>query len=110
MLEFLMKEKRDIFTLLYEEGDGRAKKILGRLETIDEELDKDGIILVKCSDENVEETYGLGYLPRLVYFEGGVPEPFVGKIDKYLIIFGCQGSLNFKDFRYISRNHWNSLI
>ena len=33
---------------------------------------------IKCSDDNVEEIYGLGYLPRLVYFEGGVPEPFVG--------------------------------
>ena len=26
----------------------------------------------------MEDEYGLGYLPRLVYFEGGVPEPFVG--------------------------------
>ena len=45
MLEFLMKEKRDIFALLYEEGDGRAKKILQRLESIDNELDKDEIVL-----------------------------------------------------------------
>ena len=51
MLEFLMGEQRDVFALLYEEGDGRAKKILQRLESIDNELDKDGIILVKCSDE-----------------------------------------------------------
>ena len=46
-----MSEQRDVFALLYEEGDGRAKKILQRLESIDNELDKDGIILVKCSDE-----------------------------------------------------------
>ena len=51
MLEFLMKERRDVFALLYEEGDGRAKKIIQRLESIDNELDKDDIILVKCSDE-----------------------------------------------------------
>ena len=36
------------------------------------------LIRIKCSDDDVEEIYGLGYLPRLVYFEGGVPEPFVG--------------------------------
>ena len=78
MLEFLMKERNDVFALLYQEGDGRAKKILQRLEKIDEDLDKDDIILVKCSDEGVEDEYGLGYLPRLVYFERGVPEPFVG--------------------------------
>ncbi len=78
MMEYLMQEKRDVFVLLYEEGDGRAGKILQRLESIDNELDKDGVVLVKCSDEGVEEEYGLGYLPRLVYFKGGVPEPFVG--------------------------------
>ena len=53
MLEFLMKERRDVFALLYEEDDGRAKKILQRLESIDNELDKDDIILVKCSDEGM---------------------------------------------------------
>jgi hypothetical protein len=53
MLEFLMKEQRDVFALLYEEDDGRAKKILQRLESIDNELDKDNIILVKCSDEGM---------------------------------------------------------
>ena len=53
MLEFLMKERRDVFALLYEEDDGRAKKILQRLESIDNELDKDNIILVKCSDEGM---------------------------------------------------------
>ena len=57
MLEFLMKERRDVFALLYEEDDGRAKKILQRLESIDNELDKDDIILVKCSDEGMLKTY-----------------------------------------------------
>ena len=57
MLEFLMKERRDVFALLYEEDDGRAKKILQRLESIDNELDKDNIILVKCSDEGMLKTY-----------------------------------------------------
>ena len=55
MLEFLMKERSDVFALLYEEDDGRAKKILQRLESIDNELDKDDIILVKCSDEGMSK-------------------------------------------------------
>ena len=33
---------------------------------------------MKCSDEDVEEDYGIGYLPRLIYFEGGIPEPYKG--------------------------------
>jgi hypothetical protein len=39
---------------------------------------KDDILLVKCADEDVEEEYGIGYLPRLIYFEGGIPEPYKG--------------------------------
>jgi hypothetical protein len=26
----------------------------------------------------VEEVYGIGYIPRLIYFEDGVPEPYKG--------------------------------
>ncbi len=33
---------------------------------------------MKCSDDEVEEVYGIGYLPRLIYFEDGVPEPYKG--------------------------------
>ena len=68
MLEFLMKERRDVFALLYEEDDGRAKKILQRLESIDNELDKDDIILVKCSDEGMLKTY-VFYLYIPSYFD-----------------------------------------
>lgn len=104
MLEFLMKERRDVFALLYEEGDGRAKKILQRLESIDNELDKDNIILVKCSDEDVEEQYGLGYLPRLVYFEGGVPEPFVGdEQNPQEILKWIQDELKSQDIKEVTK-------
>ena len=73
MLEFLMRERRDVFALLYEEGDGRAKKILQRLESIDNELDKDDVILVKCSDEG--ELFNTGKIKRVKIrdFESRVP-------------------------------------
>ena len=41
-------------------------------------LDEEDINLVKCSDEDVDEVYGIGYLPRLVYFQRGIPDPFGG--------------------------------
>jgi len=43
LLEYLMKEKKDVFAFLYDEDDGRAKKILQRLEKIDDHL-----VCVKC--------------------------------------------------------------
>lgn len=38
LLEFFMDERKDVFAFLYEEDDGRAKKILQRLEAIDDNL------------------------------------------------------------------------
>merc|ERR1719447_856101 len=34
--------------------------------------------MVKCSDEGVDDHFGIGYLPRLVYFDKGIPEMFSG--------------------------------
>ena len=33
---------------------------------------------MKCADDDVEEEYGIGYLPRLIYFDDGIPEPYKG--------------------------------
>ena len=56
----------------------RSKKTLQILEKVDDVLDEEDINLVKCSDEDVDEVYGIGYLPRLVYFQRGIPDPFGG--------------------------------
>ncbi len=40
LLEFLMDERKDVFAFFYDEDDGRAKKILQRLEAIDDNLVK----------------------------------------------------------------------
>ena len=48
------------------------------LSQIDDELEDEGINILKCSDEDVDEEYGVGYLPRFVYFESGIPKPFNG--------------------------------
>ena len=38
LLEFMMDERKDVFAFLYDEEDGRSKKILQRLEAIDDNL------------------------------------------------------------------------
>ena len=78
LLEMIIEKQKDVFVLLYEEGDRRAAKIIKELENIDDNLENDKIILVKCSDEGVDDHFGIGYLPRLVYFENGIPEMFPG--------------------------------
>ena len=70
LLEMILEKEKDVFALLYEEGDRRAVKIIAELEGIDDNLENDKIIMLKCSDKGVDDHFGLGYLPRLVYFEG----------------------------------------
>ena len=67
-----------MFVLLYEEGDRRVMKIINELEGIDDNLENDKITMVKCSDPGVDDHFGIGYLPRLVYFDKGIPEMFSG--------------------------------
>ena len=45
---------------------------------IDDELEDAGVNILKCSDEDVDSEYGVGYLPRFVHFQSGVPKPFNG--------------------------------
>ena len=78
MLEMIIDKEEDVFALLYEEGDRRAMKIINELEGIDDNLENDKITMVKCSDEGVDDHFGIGYLPRLVYFDKGIPEMFSG--------------------------------
>ena len=56
----------------------RSKKTLQILEGVDDVLEGDDINLLKCSDDDVDETYGIGFLPRLIYFKRGIPKPYEG--------------------------------
>ncbi len=82
MLEHVAKENGDVFVFLYDEGDGRAQKVLQKLEGINDNLENDKTLLMRCSDEGVEDEFGVGYLPRLLHLEsgGGVPVPYVGDL------------------------------
>ena len=78
LLEYFIDEKEDVFTFFYHPKDSRSKKTLQILEGVDDVLEGDDINLLKCSDDDVDETYGIGYLPRLIYFKRGIPKPYEG--------------------------------
>ena len=104
LLEMMIEKEKDIFALLYEEGDRRAAKIINELEGIDDNLENDKIILVKCSDEGVDDHFGLGYLPRLVYFEHGIPEMFAGaEVNEAEVLNWIAVELNTNKIKLVSR-------
>ena len=50
-----------------------STELLARLETIDDDLDRHGVALVKMSDSSAAAEYGIDRPPAVVYFENGIP-------------------------------------
>jgi hypothetical protein len=111
LLDHIIKEKPHMFAFLYEEDDGRAQKIIKRLEGINDNLENDKVLLVKCSDDNVEDEYGIGFVPRLIYFENGIPEPFLGDLNKENeILSWISEELSKDEIKSVSRAVLDKLI
>lgn len=62
-------------------NDKKSVKVLTELENIDDECDALGISFVKI--DNVEEAkeYGIEKLPKLLYFEKGIPTVYNGNLE-----------------------------
>ena len=58
--------------------DEKSEKILEKLETIDDDCDRHGIILVKLDNSEEAGQYGIEEIPSLVYFEETIPHLFEG--------------------------------
>lgn len=52
------------------------------MENIDDELDKEGIVIVRLDDEKEAKEYGIDHLPTLVYFENKIPAIYEGNLRK----------------------------
>jgi hypothetical protein len=64
LLEHLVQESPHIFAFLYSATSKRSKKIIKKLEGINDNLENDNTVLVKCSDDDAADDYGIGYVPR----------------------------------------------
>jgi len=69
----------NIYSLQIDDKDDREDiRILNELENIDDELDKEGIVIVRLDDENEAKEYGIDHLHTLVYFENKIPAIYEG--------------------------------
>ena len=74
-------------------------------------MDEEGVDLVKCSDDDVDETYGIGYLPRLVYFQRGIPEPYEGdETDPDQIVAWIRDEVDADDLITVTRTILEQLV
>lgn len=56
-----------------------SQTFIADLETIDDDLSARGVNMVKISDMETAEDYGIEDLPAVVYFENGIPFVYMGK-------------------------------
>lgn len=55
-------------------------RILNELENIDDELDKEGIVIIRIDNAEEAKEYGLDHLPSLIYFENKIPSIYEGDL------------------------------
>ena len=58
------------------------------METIDDDCDRQGIILVKLDNPQEAAQYGIEEIPSLVYFEESIPHLFEGNLENENEVLG----------------------
>lgn len=63
-----------------DKDDKQDIRVLNELENIDDELEKEGIVIVRIDNADEAKEYGLDHLPTLIYFEEGIPSMYEGDL------------------------------
>ncbi|KYN00550.1 Putative protein disulfide-isomerase C1F5.02, partial [Cyphomyrmex costatus] len=80
MVEKLVETSPYIAVLFYDKDDKQDMRVLNELENIDDELEKEGIIIVRIDNDAEAKEYGIDHLPTLVYFEDKIPAIYEGDL------------------------------
>lgn len=63
-----------------DKDDKQDMRILNELENIDDDLEKEGIIIVRIDNDAEAKEYGIDHLPTLIYFEDKIPAIYEGDL------------------------------
>lgn len=66
--------------LIDDKDDKQDIRVLNELENIDDECEKEGIVIVRIDNADEAKEYGLDHLPALVYFEEKIPAIYEGDL------------------------------
>ncbi|XP_067631582.1 uncharacterized protein hlk isoform X7 [Eurosta solidaginis] len=81
MLDKMVKEGRVMAVLFYDNNDKKSEKVLEELENIDDECDALGVTFVKIDNPEEAVEYGINKVPKLIYFEKGIPTIYEGNLE-----------------------------
>ena len=90
MLRNVIESEDDVLVFFHDESDeDEIEEILAGLERIDDDLDKEEVEFLRCSDDDIIDQFGLNMLPSLVYFEAGIPTVYEsGDLKNHAAILG----------------------
>lgn len=71
-----------------DKNDAKSQKVLEELENIDDDCDRNGIILVKLDNAQEAAQYGIEEIPSLVYFEERIPHLYEGNLENENEVLG----------------------
>ncbi|XP_077298088.1 hulk isoform X2 [Arctopsyche grandis] len=80
MMEKLLETSPYLAVIFYDKDDKQDIRILNELENIDDELEKEGIVIVRMDNDAEAKEYGIDHLPTLVYFEDKIPAIYEGDL------------------------------
>lgn len=70
----------EFFLRADDKDDKQDIRVLNELENIDDELEKEGIVIVRIDNADEAKEYGLDHLPALIYFEDQIPSMYEGDL------------------------------
>lgn len=80
MMDKLIDSTPYLAVIFYDKDDKQDIRILNELENIDDELEKEGIVIVRMDNEAEAKEFGIDHLPTLVYFEENIPAIYEGDL------------------------------
>ncbi|XP_072939363.1 uncharacterized protein hlk isoform X2 [Epargyreus clarus] len=80
MMDKLISNTPYLAVIFYDKDDKQDIRILNELENIDDELEKEGIVIVRIDNDAEAKEYGIDHLPSLVYFEENIPAIYEGDL------------------------------
>ncbi|XP_074033433.1 hulk isoform X3 [Leptinotarsa decemlineata] len=80
MMDLLIDSQKYLAVLFYDKDDKQDIRVLNELENIDDDLEKEGIVIVRIDNDAEAKEFGIDHLPTLVYFEDKIPSIYEGDL------------------------------
>ncbi|CAG9857811.1 unnamed protein product [Phyllotreta striolata] len=80
MMDLLIESEKFLAVLFYDKDDKQDIRVLNELENIDDDLEKEGIVIVRIDNDAEAKEFGIDHLPTLVYFEDKIPSIYEGDL------------------------------